>query len=48
MEEIAKRISALEAQVANFKQLLNIEEKRATMEKLQLAMASPNFWQLRS
>jgi peptide chain release factor 2 len=45
MEDIGKKIEELESEVAKFKVLLKIDEKKDAMQKLQMKMAEPGFWQ---
>jgi len=44
MPEIKKRIQKLEKDLTHFSQILNIEEKKQSIEKLQLKMAQTGFW----
>lgn len=44
MEEIKKQIEELEQEVKNLEELLKIEEKKASIYKLQMKMSEPHFW----
>ncbi|RKY33000.1 MAG: peptide chain release factor 2 [Candidatus Omnitrophota bacterium] len=45
MEEITAKLEMLATQVKEFKEILNIEDKKKKIEELQLRMSSPHFWQ---
>lgn len=45
MEDIKKRIEDLVSETGNLKELLDVDRKKDLIEKLQLKMAEPFFWQ---
>ena len=45
MEEIKKKIENLEGELLNLKDLLELDEKRSRIQKLQIKMSEQNFWQ---
>jgi peptide chain release factor 2 len=48
MEEVKKKIEKVKSELINLEKLLNIREKKEIIQKLQLEMASPEFWQKKS
>jgi peptide chain release factor 2 len=45
MEEVRNQIGNLDTELETLKGLLKIEEKKKNLERLQIKMAEPNFWQ---
>ncbi|MBD3264132.1 MAG: peptide chain release factor 2 [Candidatus Omnitrophica bacterium] len=44
MQELQKELNLLEEGILNIGEVLNIEEKRSEVKKIQLQMAEPGFW----
>ncbi len=45
MEELKKQIEELNEEVVSLGELLKVEEKRSKVQKLQLVMSEPGFWE---
>ncbi|UCC95138.1 MAG: peptide chain release factor 2 [Candidatus Omnitrophota bacterium] len=45
MEEIKEKVDSLKEELKSIRAMLNIEDKRETVGRLQLKMAEPGFWQ---